>query len=141
MQPVSAAEWPKCVKNLERNFRKILSPGQNFQNLPIWSEAPGCTLQSAKRHPSTSELYTNGAYSFSPQFFTRFGHPTIKNSDSVLSTEVRPVDTFDHGAIRSHVWYFRPCCDYFPISLLSTFGCTAAKNSDSVFAIAVQPGG
>ncbi len=45
-----------------------------------------------------SELCTNGDKSFSPEFFTHFGRPMIENSNSVLSTGVRPfpyVGTFD----------------------------------------------
>ncbi len=67
-------------------------------------------------------------------FLTHFGRTTAENSDSVLSTVVWPVGTFDCGATKSYVWYFRLWCDYFPISELSTSAATNGgwKNIDAV---------
>ncbi len=54
---------------------------------------------------------------------------------SVLSNGVRPNGTFDQGATRNLVQYFRPWCDHFPISVLSTNDATYRELIRTVFGL------
>ncbi len=86
--PVKSTESKFSAVGRQKQVKKKME--RNFTH--HWCKVPKCrggTLQSAGSRSGTFELCTTGAYSFSLEFFTRFGRLMAENSDSVLSTGVR----------------------------------------------------